>query len=155
MAWNLTYVTPMIRRTEAERVKSEIKTIFGPEAEKPSNMAKEHTNLYIKACYFFGSWRKAIEACGIDYESTRNNKKWNREKILEEIIRLKHEGFSLRPTVLREEGMTTLVSAAEYHFGSWRRAVESSGFEYNCGRNRKAGNGHSSNGKQFSPALND
>jgi len=61
----------MIER--AERVKKEIKTIFSPEAEKPSNIAKEHTNLYIQACEVFGSRRNAIEACGIDYESTRNN----------------------------------------------------------------------------------
>jgi hypothetical protein len=134
----------MIER--AERVKKEIKTIFSPEAEKPSNIAKEYTILYNQACEVFGSWRNAIEACGIDYESTRNNKKWNREKIHKEIKRLKQKHFSLRPSVLREEGLITLVSAAEYHFGSWRRAVESSGVEYTCGRNRKAGNGHYTNG---------
>ena len=123
----------MIER--AERVKKEIKTIFSPEAEKPSNIAKEHTNLYIQACEVFGSWRNAIEACGIDYESTRNNKKWNREKIHKEIKRLKQKRFSLRPSVLREEGLITLVSAAEYHFCSWRRAVEASRCNYSNGRN--------------------
>ena len=140
----------MVKR--AERVKREIKTIFRPEAEKPSNVAKEHTNLYIKACKVFGSWRNAIEACGIDYESTRNNKKWNRERIHKEIRRLKRKGFSLRPSLLRKEGMTTLISAAEYHFGSWRKAVESCGFEYTCGRNRRAGNGYYSNGRKCSSA---
>lgn len=137
----------MVKR--AERVKREIKTIFSPDAAKPSNVAKEHTNLYIKACKVFGTWRNAIEACGIDYESTRNNKKWNRERIKKEIKKLGKKGISLRPSVLREEGMTTLISAAEYHFGSWRRAVESSGYEYTCGRNRKSGNGngHYTNGR--------
>ena len=123
----------------AERVKNEIKMIFRPGAEKPSNIAKEYTNLYVNACEVFGSWRNAIEACEIDYESTRNNKKWNRERIHKEIKKLKRKGFSLRPSVLREEGMIKLVSAAEYHFGSWRRAVESGGFEYRCGRKRGSG----------------
>ncbi|MEQ9618420.1 MAG: hypothetical protein RIG61_04520 [Deltaproteobacteria bacterium] len=147
----LDYRVGMVKR--AERVKREIKTIFKPEAEKPSNVAKEHTNLYIKACKVFGSWRNAVEACGIDYESTRNNKKWNREKIHKEIKRLKKKGYNLRPSVLREEGMTTLISAAEYHFGSWRRAVESCGFEYTCGRNRKPGNGYYENGRKCHSVL--
>lgn len=147
----------MIDRTE--RVKREIRRIFRPDAEKPSNMAKEHTNLYIKACKAFGSWRKALEACGIDYESTRNNKKWNRERIVKEINRLNMLDYSLRPSVLRKKGMTKLISAAEYHFGSWRRAVESCGIEYSCGRRRRSrtngngtgngtgnGNGHDHNG---------
>jgi hypothetical protein len=33
--------------------------------------------------------------------------------------------------------MTTLVSAAEYHFGSWRRAVEYCGLDYSFGRRKK------------------
>lgn len=128
----------MIKRRE--RVKEEIKSIFRAEAEKPSNVAKEYTNLYIKACKAFGSWRKALEACGIDYESSRNNKKWNREKIRKEIKRLNNSGSTLRPSVLRSNGRTKLISAAEYHFGSWRKAVESCGIEYSFGRNRKSNN---------------
>ena len=121
----------------AERVKREIRTIFSPDAEKPANIAKEHTSLYVKACKAFGSWRNAIEACGIDYESSRNNRKWTRERIRNEINRLRAEGDCLRPSILRKNGMTTLVSAAEYHFGSWRRAVESCGVNYAFGRRKK------------------
>lgn len=55
----------------AERVKREIRTIFGPDAVKPANIAKEHASLYVTACKTFGSWRNALEACGIDYESSR------------------------------------------------------------------------------------
>ena len=133
----------MINR--AERVKKEIKSIFSADAEKPSNVAKEYTNLYIKACKAFGSWRNALEACGIDYESSRNNKKWNRERIRREINRLDMAGSSLRPSVLRDKGMTKLISAAEYHFGSWRKAVESCGIDYSFGRNRKNNNNNNHN----------
>jgi hypothetical protein len=121
----------------AERVKREIKIIFRPDAEKPANIAKSNSSLYVKACKAFGSWKKALEACGIDYESARNNKKWTRERIIGEIKRLRTEGASLRPSVLRKNGMTTLVSAAEYHFGSWRRAVEHCGLDYSFGRRKK------------------
>lgn len=132
----------MAKRTES--VKQEIRAIFRADAEKPSNVAKEYTNLYIKACKTFGSWKKALEACGIDYESSRNNKKWNRERIRREIKRLNAAGSSLRPSVLRDKGRTKLISAAEYHFGSWRKAVESCGIDYSFGRNRKANNNNSS-----------
>ena len=125
----------MTKRTE--RVKIEIKNIFRPDAEKPANIAKEYSSLYVKACKAFGSWRSALEACDIDYESSRNNRKWTRERIKREILRLGGNGNSLRPSVLRKNGMTTLVSAAEYHFGSWRRAVETTGLDYSFGRRKK------------------
>ena len=126
----------MTRR--ADRVKREIKTIFRPDAEKPANIAKSHSSLYVKACKAFGSWRNAVEACGLDYESSRNNKKWTRDRILREINKIGANGGSLRPSVLRKNGMTKLVSAAEYHFGSWRRAVESCGLDYSFGRRKKS-----------------
>ncbi|MGH7892462.1 MAG: hypothetical protein ACREN0_09350, partial [Thermodesulfobacteriota bacterium] len=63
-------------------MKREIKTIFRPDAEKPANIAKSNSSLYVKACKAFGSWKKALEACGIDYESARNNRKWTRERII-------------------------------------------------------------------------
>ena len=121
----------------AERVKREIETIFRPDAEKPVNIAKSHSSLYVKACKAFGSWRNALEACGIDYERARNNRKWTRERIVREIKKLGAGGGCLRPSVLRKNGMTTLVSAAEYHFGSWRRAVEYCGLDYSFGRRKK------------------
>lgn len=121
----------------AERVKREIETIFRPDAEKPANIAKSHSSLYVKACKAFGSWRNAVEACGLDYESSRNNRKWTRDRILREIKRIGAGGGCLRPSVLRKNGMTKLVSAAEYHFGSWRRAVEACGMDYSFGRRKK------------------
>jgi len=128
-------ISIMTRR--AERVITEIKEVFSPGAEKPSNIAKEHSALYLRACKVFGSWKNALEASGVDYESSRNNKKWTRQRIVREIKRLNAEGGSLRPSVLRKNGMTALVSAADYHFGSWRKAVESCGVEYEFARHRR------------------
>lgn len=123
--------------TRTERVKREIRAIYGPNAEKPANIAREQTSLYICACKLFGSWRNALEVCGVDYESSRNYKKWTRDRIVGEIMRLLSEGGSLRPTMLRKNGNTALVSAAVYHFGSWRRAVEACGVNYTSGRKKK------------------
>ena len=131
-------VVPIIIMTRREdRVITEIREIFRPGAEKPSNIAKKHSALYLRACKVFGSWRSALEASGIDYESSRNNKKWTRQRIMSEIKRLSEGAGSLRPSVLRKSGMTALVSAADYHFGSWKKAVESSGVEYGFARRKK------------------
>ena len=124
-------------KRRAESIRRKIRAIFSPYSEKPTNIAKERSTLYANACRAFGSWRNALVACGIDYERSRNNRKWTREIIKTEIIRIDKNGNSLRPSVLREKGMTTLVSAAEYHFGSWRRAVESCGLDYSFGRCKK------------------
>ncbi len=116
------------------KIKEEIASIYNSLSEKPKNVAKEHSALYHRACKIFGSWREALKESGINYEKARNHKKWSREKIAKEINRLHHESKSLRPSQLRNNGGGKLLSAAEYHFGSWRRAVEVSGCIYLNGR---------------------
>jgi len=117
------------------KIKMRIIAIYNSFSEKPKNVAKEHSALYHGACKVFGSWREALKQCGIDYEKARNHNKWTREKIVKKINRLHNEGKSLRPSRLRNNGGVKLLSAAEYHFGSWRRAVEVSGCDYLNGRN--------------------
>ena len=116
------------------RIVLEIKDIYISSDETPVNIAKERTNLYLKARKAFGSWRQALEASGIDYETARNNKKWSRNRIVSEIIKLYNDGHSLRPSILRKNGGIKLLSAANYHFGSWRRAVETACLEYKFSR---------------------
>ena len=75
----LAIMTPVSKQTE--KIKNEIRALYNGSLKKPHNVAKEHPKLYLKARKLFGSWKKALEACGIDYEKTRNRKKWSREKI--------------------------------------------------------------------------
>src|SRR3989304_8003620 len=125
----------MIKQTEI--VKKEIKVLYNGSLKKPHNVAKEHPKLYLKARKLFGSWKKAIEACGIDYEKTRNHKKWSREKVVKAIKELYLKGHSLRLKDLRKEKMIGIISAAQYHFGSWRKAVEYSGIYYSSIRKKE------------------
>jgi hypothetical protein len=124
----------------SEEVKREIKALYNGSVKKPHNVAKEYPTLYIRARKVFGSWKKALEACGIDYEKARNHKKWSRAKVVEEINRLHLSGDNLRLKDLRRKGMVCLISAAMYHFGSWRRAVESCGICYSFGKEKKMTN---------------
>ena len=122
-------MTPVSKQTE--KIKNEIRALYNGSLKKPHNVAKEHPKLYLKARKLFGSWKKALETCGIDYEKARNHKKWSREKIVKAIKELSLiNSHSLRLKDLRKEGMISIISAAQYHFGSWRKAVESSGICY-------------------------
>ncbi len=122
---------------KVERIKDEIVALYGNARMKPSNVAKEYPRLYSNARRAFGSWKKALEACQIDYEEARNHKKWSREKVAKEIKRLYLSGHTLRPKDLRKAGATTLISAANYHFGSWSKAIKKSGIRYSFERNHK------------------
>ncbi len=119
-----------------DKLKKEIKALYRGPRKKPCNVAKEYPALYLKGRRIFGSWKKALEACGVDYEKARNHKKWSRIKIVEEINRLYLNGSSLRLKELRTKGMICLISAAIYRFGSWRKAVESSGIRYSFVRRK-------------------
>jgi hypothetical protein len=120
-----------------ERIKDEIVALYGNGLIKPTNVAKEYPRLYSNARKAFGSWKKALEACQIDYEKARNHKKWSREMVAKEIKRLYLSGHTLRPKDLRKGGATKLISAATYHFGSWSKAVKHSGIYYSFERYHK------------------
>lgn len=119
----------------AKRVKEGIIAIYTSDGNKPVNVAMEHSTLYHTACKIFGSWRAALSECGIDYLEARNNEKWSKERILKAIKEMHDRGKSLQPSKLRNNGNMKLLSAANYHFGSWRKAVETSGIPYTYSRN--------------------
>jgi hypothetical protein len=54
---------------------------------------------------------------------------WTREKILRELRRLHKAGHNLSYNGLAKQKQS-LVSAAAYHFGSYRQAIEHAGIEY-------------------------
>ena len=108
----------------------EIRELYRYPSRKPFNVAREYSILYSRARRAFGSWKKALEHCGIDYELSRNNKKWSHEKVISEIRSLSSNRNHLSTNRLRANGKTHLVSAAVYHFGSWSKAVRSSSSRY-------------------------
>jgi hypothetical protein len=54
---------------------------------------------------------------------------WDKPRIIEELRRLNRRGIDLSYNALAKKKQS-LVSAAAYHFGSYRRAVEESGISY-------------------------
>ena len=105
-----------------------------------SRMESIDSKLTSAAIRYFGSWRAAVEAAGIDYERVaalgkqrRSEKitKWTKESILEEIRRLNEAGEDLTSTVVRRKYLSLYATARRKdHFGSWANALEAAGIDY-------------------------
>ena len=88
----------------------------------------QHSGLYGAAIRYFGSWKNAVEAAGLNYTHVRKNKKsgyWTEAIIIESILTLpkKHSSFVRR-------NHADLYNGALRFFGSWEKAVSSAGLDY-------------------------
>lgn len=82
---------------------------------------------------YFGGWRQAIEAAGIDYwgEISRNAKphNWSKRAVVA-VIRRRHEkGKRLNSNCIQMEE-PLLYNASIRYFKGWGSAVEAAGFDY-------------------------
>lgn len=81
-----------------------------------SRIWKEDIGLYAGAKRFFGTWQEALQAAG--FRQTRRS--WSKEKVVA-AIRARHEaGLPVRN--MKQHDLP-LHGAAEWHFGSWYKAI--------------------------------
>lgn len=80
---------------------------------------------------FRGSWSTAVRAAvpEIDYSKVRLIKERSKENIVAEILSLHCKGAPLNNSDMRKNHLA-LLSSAEKIFGSWQRAVEETGLDY-------------------------
>lgn len=98
-------------------------------AGKPLNSNHIQTKerlLYGAALKYFGGWRQAIVAAGLDYEQVRTRKEvvaWTCDSIVAEIQRRYRAGLSMGGAAVYKEHPTLYV-AAKRHFGTggWAKA---------------------------------
>ncbi len=115
-----------------QQVIDEIKRLYQEgRIDELSGAWRYHLSLFRKARHRFGSWRKAIEAAGLNYQEIVQRQKWTPEKIIAEIRRLYAEGKNLSVTAMQRT-YPNLVAIAQSprYFGSWRAAVEAAGLDY-------------------------
>ncbi|MDQ3813676.1 MAG: hypothetical protein M3347_06965 [Armatimonadota bacterium] len=88
-----------------------------------------HLNLVRAAAWHFGTWRRAIQSAGIDYDSLSKYQRWNRERIVERIQELHQAGEDLSWRVVSTEIDPPLAAAAlrPNGFPSWRDAITAAG----------------------------
>ncbi|MHB1460245.1 MAG: homing endonuclease associated repeat-containing protein [Armatimonadota bacterium] len=76
----------------------------------------------------FGSWREAVEAAGIDYDSVRRYTEWSEELIITRLKRLHADGHPLNARAIELLDMP-LVTAARRRFESWEKALYAAGID--------------------------
>jgi hypothetical protein len=87
--------------------------------------------LHSAAIYWFGSYRKAIDAAGLDYAGIRQSTpgRWDRESVKRELRKLHRQKVPLHHASI-ERQRPDLVLAAYRYFGTYRGAVEAAGLGY-------------------------
>lgn len=116
------------RITKEEFVKELTKLINS--GERVSQSKAGNTMIY-SARKYFGSWKNAMEYCGVNYDDYMDKKrrKWSKEKITNEITKIYEEGHSLNSSYIDNNHKDLMMASVRY-FGSWKSAIEESGFSY-------------------------
>lgn len=100
----------------------------------PQTLLHDAPSLLAAGRRYFGSWPGALRAAGVRAEGRapaphrHRRGHWNRERIIQEIQHHAKAGRALHAHAMQAHA-NDLVSAATYHFGSWRQALEASGFD--------------------------
>jgi hypothetical protein len=81
---------------------------------------------------FFGSWARAVDAAGLDYDSVRKTRRWTKDRIVQTIRKLYQEGRPLNNSSMRRIGYRGMMAAARRpaFFGSWEAAIRAAGLDY-------------------------
>jgi hypothetical protein len=81
--------------------------------------------------HHFGKWSRALHAAGLNPNAVRSlQRKWPRTRVLEEIRHRHVKGKLLHTDRMLRENLA-LHTAGRRHFGTWKRAVEQAGINYN------------------------
>lgn len=76
----------------------------------------------------FGSWRAAVEAAGLDYETIRRYRQWDEARIIASLLELAAGGVRLNSKDA-QMAYISLFAAAVRRFGMWDRALEAAGLD--------------------------
>ena len=92
-----------------------------------------HRSLYLAACAkrYFGSWRRAVEASGLDHAVLRERRVWTKARILRTIRQMGRAGEPLGWAYIEvhQPGIYRAARRKET-FGSWAGALREAGFEH-------------------------
>ena len=123
----------MNRRTwTPESVLTEIRTLHNGGSSINSRSVRD-IPIHGAARHHFGSWGKAVEAAGFDYDDVKKKPGpkliWTSEKVLRTIRDKMNSGEPLNAGHI-VKNHAGLYSGAVRHFGSWKNAVEVTGYDY-------------------------
>lgn len=98
-----------------------------------NRMAHAAGGLISAASYHFGSWKKAVEAAGFDYDhEVRRIPRWSKEKIIEAIQSAGARGVDLSWTNVTKKPEYSAIAYAAIRnprFGSWDKTLRAAGID--------------------------
>jgi len=121
-----------LKNWSKEKIKSRIKNLKNKGIDLSFRaMFKQGYGVVVSmGCFYYGSWRRAIEKAGFDYTKIRKRQAWSKERVVTTIKQLYRQGVDLSYTRLREQGYGRLTSMGCYYFPNWGKAIEQSGLAY-------------------------
>lgn len=95
-------------------------------------VSREDPGLYHAAKRYFGlqGWDKALQKIGLSSMMVLASRIWTGEKIIREIHLLFQAKSPLNISYLTKNGYASLVGGGVKWFGSWKKAIEAAGFDY-------------------------
>jgi hypothetical protein len=121
------------QRWSREEILQQIKQCHtcGEDLLHPS-FKEKNRSLYLAACAhrYFGSWRRAIRAAGLDHETMRESRVWTKARILRTIQEMQEQGQPLGWAHIKNvcPGIYRAARRKE-NFGSWHNALIAAGIE--------------------------
>lgn len=101
--------------------------------------ATHYPSVHAAAVRIWGTWKDAIEACGLDYSQIRKYRIWSDERVVREIVELSKEHYPLASKFAQTKHKP-LYMAAVRRFGSWSKALRKAGIDNKRVRLRKSRN---------------
>jgi hypothetical protein len=105
-----------LRRWTREAVIAEIQA-WHRSGRRLSAVSKQNQSLSCAAKTWFGSWRAALNAAGLESE----RKVWSKQSLIDEVLNRSRNGRSLSSG---DPANINLAAAASRYFGSWRKALQ-------------------------------
>ena len=132
-----------VRRVETwsrEKIKMQLRRLKRKGVSfRYNEFEKDYLKLLAAACYHFGSWKNALSAVGIDYQSLQRFTTWSRQKVKRRIRSLYQKEKNISYSALKKSGKIALLSAASHYFSNWGKAVLAAGLPYAEIRRKRVG----------------
>ncbi|MCX6986076.1 MAG: hypothetical protein NT118_15200 [Lentisphaerae bacterium] len=124
------------RKWDDQSIIDHIMSKYGKKPLNSSYYATNYSAVYAAAERIFGSWKYAIEACGLDYNTIRKYKIWSKEIIIRKIKTTCKTGQPLSSNYTQKNNRP-LYMAALKRYKNWGAAVTAAGFDYKKVRLRR------------------
>jgi hypothetical protein len=124
------------KKWHASLIANHILARVGKEPLNYTYYLKTYPDIHAAAIRIFGSWKDALEDCGLNYCEIRKYNQWSKEKIVAEIKKLKKEKKPLNSNYI-QENHKPLYMAAVKRYKSWGKAVSAAKIDYKKIRLRK------------------